>query len=115
MPFGYLCVNLGKAHLGVLRVLLASTRSSGHAGDMESGAPANPPSSERRDYRKRIWFSALVHRMRDGLESLIRVLSSACSFVVAVSVVAVIGCTPIFGIHVLLVCACTPMSHRNSN
>jgi uncharacterized protein (DUF2062 family)/2-polyprenyl-3-methyl-5-hydroxy-6-metoxy-1,4-benzoquinol methylase len=113
MPFGFLCVNLGKAHLGVLRVLLASTRSSSHAGDMESGAPANPPSSERRDYRKRIWFSALVHRLRDRFESLIREHASAGRLGVAVAVGVLIGCTPFLGFQVLLVVAIATLFKLN--
>src|SRR5260370_486038 len=114
MPFGYLCVNLGKAQLGgVLRVLLASTRSSGHAGDMDSRAPANPPSSERRDYRKRIWFAALVHRLRDRFESLIREHASAGRLGVAVAVGVLIGCTPFIGFQVLLVVAIATLFKLN--
>src|SRR5712664_3263626 len=103
----------GRAHLGVLRVLLASSRSSSHAGDMESGAPANPPSSERRDYRKRIWFSAIIHRLRDRFESLIREHASAGRLGVAVAVGVLIGCTPFLGFQVLLVVAIATLFKLN--
>jgi uncharacterized protein (DUF2062 family)/precorrin-6B methylase 2 len=80
---------------------------------MESGTPANPPLSEGRDSRKRTWFFAVVRRLRDRVEWLIREHASAGRLGVAVAVGVFIGCTPFLGLQVLLAIAIATLFKLN--
>lgn len=69
---------------------------------MESGAPSHPPKSARRNLGKRISFFAILRRLRDRFDLLLREHASARRLGVAVALGVLIGCTPFLGFQVWL-------------